>query len=162
MSYIFILYDYDSNAILTEPIRSRNAHHLVEGYGKCYKRLQSAGITPVLQRLDNISDLLCRFITEKNIQYQLCNAYDHRHNLAERAIQTFKTHFISIVNGCDDRMPPSLWCKLLPKANATLNMLRRSRINSKFSAYEQLFGTFDFNKTLLAPLGTKVIVYGKK
>ena len=103
MSYIFLLYDYDSNAILAEPIRSHHAHHLVEGYDKCYKCLHAAGITPVLQRLDNeVSDLLCRSITEKYIQYQLCNAYNHRHNLAERAIQTFKTHFISIINGCDD------------------------------------------------------------
>ena len=89
MSYIFILYDYDSNTILDEPIRSHHAHHLVEGYDKYYKRLQSAGITPVLQHpyLDNeISDLLRGSITEKNIQYQLCNAYDHRHNLAEQAI----------------------------------------------------------------------------
>ena len=87
MSYIFILYDYDSNTILAEPIHSLYAHHLVEDYDKCYKRLQAAGIMPFLQRIDNeISDLLRRSITENYIQYQLCNAYDHRHNLAERAI----------------------------------------------------------------------------
>ena len=41
----------------------------------------------------------------------------------------------------------------------TLNMLRRSRINPKMSAYTQLFGSFDYNQTPLAPLGTKTFVH---
>ena len=40
-----------------------------------------------------------------------------------------------------------------------MNLLRSSRINNNLSAYEQLEGTFDFNKTPLAPLGTKVLAY---
>ena len=38
-------------------------------------------------------------------------------------------------------------------------MLRRSRINPKLSAYHQIFGLFDYNKTPLAPLGTKTFVH---
>ena len=41
----------------------------------------------------------------------------------------------------------------------TLNMLRRSRINLKMSAYTQLFGEIDYNQTPITPLGTKVYVY---
>jgi hypothetical protein len=41
----------------------------------------------------------------------------------------------------------------------TLNMLRTSRINPKLSAYSQLFGHFDYNKTPLAPQGTKVVIH---
>ena len=41
----------------------------------------------------------------------------------------------------------------------TLNMVRCSRINPKMSAYTQLFGLFDYNQTLLAPLGTKAFVH---
>ena len=55
--------------------------------------------------------------------------------------------------------PLHLWCRLLPLATATLNLLRPSRINPKLSAYELLHGTFDYNKTPLAPPGSKVLVH---
>jgi hypothetical protein len=38
-------------------------------------------------------------------------------------------------------------------------MLRRSRINPKLSAYTQIFGVFDYNRTPLAPIGTKTVVH---
>jgi hypothetical protein len=41
----------------------------------------------------------------------------------------------------------------------TLNMRRPSRINPKLSAYQQVWGNFDFNKTPLAPPGCKVVVH---
>ena len=41
----------------------------------------------------------------------------------------------------------------------TINLLRKSRFNPKLSVYAQLEGAFDFNKTTLAPVGTKVIVH---
>ena len=41
----------------------------------------------------------------------------------------------------------------------TSNFLRNSRVNPKLSSYTYLFGNFDFNKTPLVPLGTKVVVH---
>eukprot|EP00804_Cyclotella_cryptica_P014577 CCRYP_004839-RA/>CCRYP_004839-RA protein AED:0.43 eAED:0.43 QI:0/-1/0/1/-1/0/1/0/154 len=38
-------------------------------------------------------------------------------------------------------------------------MLRTSRINDKLSAYAILEGQFEFDKTLLAPVGTKALVF---
>jgi hypothetical protein len=38
-------------------------------------------------------------------------------------------------------------------------MCRPSRINPKLSAYQQVWGNFDFNKTPLAPPGCKVVVH---
>jgi len=38
-------------------------------------------------------------------------------------------------------------------------MLRASHRNSKISAYEESEGSFDYNKTPIAPLGTKSIAY---
>jgi hypothetical protein len=38
-------------------------------------------------------------------------------------------------------------------------MLRRSRINPKLSAYTQISGVFDYNRTPLAPIGTKTVVH---
>ena len=55
--------------------------------------------------------------------------------------------------------PLSLWDKLIPQAVMTLNFLRASRVNPKLSAFEQLNGVFDFNRTPLGPLGCKVIFH---
>jgi hypothetical protein len=53
-----------------------------------------------------------------------------------------------------------LWCRLIPQATTTLNLLRQSHINSRLSAEVQLVnGAFDSNKTPLAPPGTQVVVH---
>jgi hypothetical protein len=54
-----------------------------------------------------------------------------------------------------------LWDKLLEQAVLTLNLLRGSRINPKLSAYAQVFGHFDFDKTPIAPPGTRIMVHEK-
>jgi hypothetical protein len=43
----------------------------------------------------------------------------------------------------------------------SLNLLRGSRLNPKLSAWAQLNGTFDFNRTPLAPPGIRVLVHQK-
>lgn len=160
MNYVFLLYDYDSNAILVEPIKSRNTDHLIEGYDACYNRLVAAGVIPVLHRLDNeISDDMRASIKAKDLKYQLSDTYDHHAQPAERHVGTYKNHLGSILNGCDADFPPHLWCRTIRQSEITINSLRRSRINPKLSAYTQLFGIFDFNTTPMVPIGTRAIIY---
>ena len=40
-----------------------------------------------------------------DIKYQLVPSHIHRQNVAERAIQTFKAHFLSILAGVADDFP---------------------------------------------------------
>jgi hypothetical protein len=80
----------------------------------------------------------------------------HHRNWAERDIQTFKNHFISGLCSTHPDFPLNLWDKLLPQATLTLNLLRPSPINPKLSAYAQIHGAFNFDKTPLAPPGIKV------
>ncbi len=87
---------------------------------------------------------------------QLVPANDHRWNLAEKAIQTFKSHFKAILAGVDDTLPMQLWDKLLPQTITTLNLLRQSNAVPAISAYQYVRGNFDYNKTPLAPLGCAV------
>jgi hypothetical protein len=160
MPYLFVLYNYDSNAMLASPIKSRSAAVIVARYDFCYQQLTDTGIRPIIQRLDNeASRALISAITTKGLQYQLASPHDHRLNPAESAIQTFKNLFVACLDGTNTYFPPHLWCRLIPQVVMTLNMLRTSRINPKLSAYTQLFGSFDYNKTLLAPLGTKVVIH---
>ena len=53
--------------------------------------------------------------------------------------------------------PLRLWDQTLPHAELALNMLQGSQMNPKLSAYKQINGRFDFNQTLLAPPGIKVL-----
>ena len=41
----------------------------------------------------------------------------------------------------------------------SLNMLRQSRIHPHLSAYMHIFGELDYNRTLLAPLVTRIVVH---
>ena len=91
--------------------------------------------------------------------FQLVLPRIHCRNSVEQAIQTFKNHFIALLYGIDDKFPANQWDRLVKHAVITLNMLRPSRINPLLSAYNQLWGNFDFNSTPLAPPGCKVIVH---
>jgi hypothetical protein len=83
----------------------------------------------------------------------------HQRNAAERAVRTFKNHFIAGLCSVDPQFPLHLWDRLLPQAKLTLNLLRGSRINPKLSAWAQVHGQFDFNVTPLGPPGTRVLAF---
>jgi hypothetical protein len=53
------------------------------------------------------------------------------------------------------------WDKAIPLAELTLNHLRRSRINPKLSAWEQLHGRYDFNVYPIAPPGISILAHAK-
>ena len=82
--------------------------------------------------------------------------------MAERAIQTFKSHFKATLATCDPDFPLNQWDLLVDQANLTLNLLRSAQSNPKLSAHAYLFGNFDFSATPLAPPGTRVIAYKPK
>lgn len=160
--YIMLLYDYDSNSITTEPMKSRSEAEMIRAYSKLHDHLVQCGLKPQLQKLDNEAPAgLKKFMKTNGIDYQLVPPHLHRRNAAERAISTFKDHFIAGLASTDGRWPMHLWCRLLPQCTMTLNMLRASRLNPKLSAEAQLNGIFDFNRTPLAPPGTRVIIHEK-
>ncbi|KAI2491412.1 Reverse transcriptase (RNA-dependent DNA polymerase) [Fragilaria crotonensis] len=161
-NYILVLYDYDSNSILVEPMLNRTGACILNAFQVLHARLVTAGLKPQLQRLDNeCSTALKTFLTNESIDYQLVPPGLHRRNAAERAIRTFKNHFIAGLCSVDKKFPLHLWDKLLPQAETTLNLLRGSRINPKLSAYAQLHGHFDYNRTPMAPPGIRVLVHVK-
>eukprot|EP00984_Skeletonema_dohrnii_P010071 scaffold3903_cov156-Skeletonema_dohrnii-CCMP3373.AAC.2 len=48
---------------------------------------------------------------------------------------------------------------LLPQTELTLNLLRQSNAYPTVSAHQALFGTFDYNRQPLAPLGCEVLIH---
>ena len=122
-----------------------------------------AGHKPLFQRLDNeTSTALETFAAKNNIQIQYCPPGQHRSLKAERAIRTFKNHFISTLCTVANDFPMTLWDKLLPQAELCLNHLLPYGPNPNISAYEGLHGRqFDFRAHPIAPAGTKVIIHDK-
>ena len=91
------------------------------------------------------------FLTAQECDLLLVEPHNHRVNAAERAIQTFKDHFVSALATTDSEFPLQLWDRLMPQVETTLNLMRRSRIDPTKSAYEVLNGPYDWNRFSLAP-----------
>jgi hypothetical protein len=53
--YIMILYDYDSNAILAQPIKDRTAPELLKAFQVMEQELVARGLKPKLMELDNVA-----------------------------------------------------------------------------------------------------------
>ena len=158
--YILIAYHYDSNTILGIPIKNRQAATISQAWQQLHTKLTTAGIPPNTWILDNeISQDLILSMAKQKTSFQLVPPHTHRANAAERAIQTFKSHFTAGLASVDPEFPVTEWDRLLDQAFITLNLLRTARVNPKLSAHTYLFGNFDFNSTPLAPPGTKVVTH---
>ncbi len=96
---------------------------------------------------------------QKYCYLQLVPPDTHRRNLAERAIQTFKSHFIAILAGLDPSFPMTLWDRFLPQTILTLNLLRQAKADPSMSAYQFMHREFDYNTMPLAPLGCTVQIH---
>ena len=160
--YIMILYDYDSNAILAKAVKTRQAKDLSDTWKQLYNDLTRNGHTTKTFIMDNeCSSDMKNALKKYSLNYQLVPPDMHRRNAAERAIRTFKNHFLSALATCNKHFPIQEWDLLIPQAVLTLNLLRNARINPQLSSHAFLFGVHDFNKHPLAPFGTKVMIHNK-
>ena len=64
------------------------------------------------------------FKNEAKIEYNFISAGTHRANKAERAIRSWKNHFIAGISTVDPDFPMSQWPKFLLQAELTFNHLR--------------------------------------
>ncbi|KAL7475357.1 hypothetical protein ACHAW6_001273 [Cyclotella cf. meneghiniana] len=98
---------------------------------------------------------------ENNATFQYIPPDMHRTNTAERAICTWKNHFVAIHAGTPSTYCLSNWCKDLEQTDIILNMLRPCTTNPLLSAYEAMEGMFSFDRTPMAPIGTEVMIHIK-
>ena len=86
-----MLYDYDSNVILTEALKTRQGPELLKAYAKIIKYLQARGFHTRVHWLDNEASSAMKTYDQKNhIEYQLVPPHMHQRNVAERAIRNWK------------------------------------------------------------------------
>ena len=161
--YIMVMVEIDSNAILVEPMKSRKDAEMIRAYNSLMLRLKRAGITVKKHVLDNeVSNNMKDHIRDVyKLQMELVPPGCHRRNAAEVAIRNFKAHFLSILAGTAEDFPISLWDRLLPQAEITVNLIRQSNATPNVSAYAHLSGPFDYNKMPLAPMGCDAQIHEK-
>ena len=156
--YIMVAVELDGNYIDGEPLQSRSAKSLTKAYQAIFQRWKATGvICPNWHILDNEApEELKQAIRDNKCRVELTPADQHRRNAAERAIQTFKGHFISVLAGVADGFPINQWDELLPQTILTLNLLRQSNVAPNISAWAYHHGSFDYNRMPLAPMGCAV------
>ena len=127
---VMVLYDCDSNVILTEPLKNNTASDLVRAQTRLAHYLLDHGLKPTALYIDNkCPKALKRFPRANSIDFQLCPPNEHHNNQAEKSMNTWKCHFLTGISGVDPNFSLHLWCRLLHRATQTLNLLHRSRIN---------------------------------
>ena len=90
--YIMIMYDYDSNAIMVEALKSRKGKELATVFYKLCTKLKINRNILNIFILDNKCSLS---VKNNNGKYQLAPPHQNRQNATENAIKTFKSHFLS-------------------------------------------------------------------
>lgn len=84
-------------------------------------------LLPKIHWLDKeASNELKQYNQNHNIQFQLVPPHMHRCNAAERAICTWKNHFVAGLCCTDTQFPTHLWDQLIAQATITSNLLHPS------------------------------------
>ena len=93
--YFFVMYHYETNAILATPIPGLDSKSILAAYSKNFEYLVRKGYTPKLNVMDNqATKAIKAYLTPQQCELQLVEPNNHRVNAAERAIPTFKNRFI--------------------------------------------------------------------
>merc|ERR1712155_1291 len=153
--------DYDTNYIFAIPIPNLKNDTIIESFENVFDELNNKGHRPTFNVADNqAAKPIKEFLQKENCRWQFVEPTNHRVNAAERAIQTFKNHFISGLCSTDDNWPLQLWDQMAEQATIPLNLLRTSRIDPAKSTYHALHGhKYDWNAHPLAPPGCRAVIY---
>ncbi len=155
-----IVYHYESNAILVLPISGFDDNTIFAPYKTQFEFLESKGHKIRLNVMDNqYTKQIKKFLTANDCNLLLVEPHNHCVNVAERAIQTFKDHFISALATTDSKFPLQLWDKLVSQVKNTLNLMGALCIGLNMLAYEAIWGPYSWNHFSLAPLGCKAVIY---
>ena len=104
--YVMLAYHVDGNLILQQPFKTKSDTHRLAAYNTIMMRLAAKGLSVDLQIMDNEASAA--------FKQSITFAWRAKFQLAERAIHTFKNHFLAILAGVDPSFPPYLWDLLLP------------------------------------------------
>ena len=133
--YVMVLYDHDTNEILSDPLQSWSQQNILDTQIKLHEYLTNRDFTSRVKILDNeFSEALKCHLRWQEMKFQLVPTNIHHTNAAERFISTFKDHFIAGLESVDPYFLMHLWCRLIPLATTTLNLLQPLHLHPNISA----------------------------
>ena len=110
-----ILHEIDGNSTWIEPMKNNTEGDMILDRIRTLGRMKEQGILPTHQVLDNKISAVYRLEIKQTIMtYQIVPPDYHRRNLAEKAVQTWKEHFIAVMSGKAAAFPAHLWCQATP------------------------------------------------
>jgi hypothetical protein len=96
--YIIVLVEVDGNYIDAEPMKNKMERSMIKAYLALWAWLTASGaVKPMTHLLDNKALAAYKAEIKNNCTIQLVPPDNHRRNLVERAIQTFKNHFKAVL-----------------------------------------------------------------
>lgn len=159
--HLAITYIEEANGILAFPMKSKSSSKWLRVVTLIHTTLQSQGFTPTLHTFDNELPLIVQTkLRQNNITVQFVPPHVHRDNSAERAIETFKNHFISGIASVHTSFLSKNWPRFVPQANRTINQLRKS---NHFPIYPHItisLGCMTSTKHQ-SPPGAKILIHLK-
>ena len=159
-SYQMVLHELDGNSTWVEPMKDKSEGELIKARRRALLRMRMEGIVPVHQILDNEASAAYKEeIRDTDMTFQLVPPDDHRRNPAERAIQTWKNHFVSVLSGAAATFPSHLWCQAIPQAERQLMLLSASNVNPKILAYAHVYSQHDYSAHPCVPIGMETLVH---
>ncbi len=97
-----MVYNCETNAILALPISGFSDKIIFAAYTQQYEMFESKGHVIRLNVMDNQENqTIKKFFTKNQCKLMWIEPYNHRVHAAERAIQAFKDHFISMLATTD-------------------------------------------------------------
>ena len=126
--HVMIVHDHHSSAILSQPIKTKWAIKQLRNVQEIHKFLNDRSIHPKMHVMDNECPLVVKehLINSKKTQLLLVTPYMHRFNVAEKAIDRYKNHFIFGLSTLHPEFLLHLWRRLMTLASTTLNLLSPS------------------------------------
>ncbi len=105
-----IMVEVDSNYIDAQLMKNRTGKEHIKAYQKLLRHITISEVcNQEMHILDNKVSNKFQDKIRKQCKMQMIPLDTHQQNIAERAIQSFKNHYLVILAGVDPRFPISLW-----------------------------------------------------
>ena len=157
----YILIMTYKNYIKPVAFANRGADTYVKAFREGIHFFKNLGHTITSIVLDNESSAaVTKLFKDEKIVAQFVPPGIKRSNKAERAIQTFRNHFIAVLGTVNKDFPIDRWDLLLPHIETTVNLLHPSQGDDSKSAYEGIYGhKYDFLQHPMGPAGLLIYVF---
>ena len=158
--YSYMLISIYRGYIHVELMKDKSAAEYIRAMRLTYLFFSTKGHKPAFQSLDNeTSTVIEAFLKEEaKVTFQYVPSSTHRRLRAERAIRSWKNHFLATLATADAELPKNIWDEFIAQAELTLAHLRAYTINPAISSYEGIYGSkHNFSAHPINVLGVRTV-----